>query len=78
VGEFSIGYTYKYIQADANISSFVQDMLAGTDTFGHEVEVAVRVAPKTLFFTHFQVSNRILVPNLDDLFTVRLTFAQLF
>lgn len=78
VGEFEVGYTYKYIQADANISSFVQDLLGGTDTFGHEVQVGVRVAPKTLFFTHFQVANRILVPNLNNLFTVRMTFAQLF
>lgn len=78
VGEFEIGYTYKYLEADANISSFATDMLGGTDTYGHELALGVRVAPKTLFFTNFQVANRILIPALDDLYTLRLTFAQLF
>jgi hypothetical protein len=76
-GNFFIGYNFKYLQKDADISLFVEDQLGGTDFQAHEGVLGVKIFPNTILSATLQAKNGIKVTG-DTVYTFRGNFIQSF
>lgn len=76
VGDWELAYFFKYLEADASVSYFVEDQLGGTDIMAHEGLASVKVWDKTTIFGTYQYANRL--SSSDILHTVRLGVHQAF
>lgn len=56
-GDWQLNYFFKYLEADASVSYFVEDQLGGTDVMAHEGQLLVRVWDKTTLFATYQLAN---------------------
>ncbi|HEY9841607.1 MAG TPA: putative porin [Candidatus Obscuribacterales bacterium] len=76
-GDWQLAYFFKYLEADASVSYFVEDQLGGTDVRAHEGQALVKVWDKTTLFATYQLANGL---TFQDTFrhTVRLGVHQAF
>lgn len=58
-GDWELAYLFKYLEADASLSYFVEDQLGGTDVMAQEGQVAVKVWDKTTLFGTYQYATRL-------------------
>lgn len=76
-GNFFLGYNFKHLQKDANISFFVEDQLGGTDAQAHEGIFGIKIGPNTIISATLQAKNGIKVPGLTA-YTFRTNLIQSF
>lgn len=77
VGNFFVGYDYTNLQADATISFFTDNQLAGTDVNAHMASAGVKLFPSTILSTTFLAKNSI--KKQDPLtYALRVNLIQFF
>jgi hypothetical protein len=76
-GNFFVGYNFKYLQKDANISYFVDELLEGTDAVAHEGLFGIKILPETIISATVQVKNGIKTAG-EPVYTFRAHLIQGF
>lgn len=76
-GDWQLAYFFKYLEADASASYFVEDQLGGTDVMAHEGQAQVRVWDKTTLFASYQYANSLTLTDQHK-HTFRLGLNQSF
>jgi len=77
-GDWQLGYFFKYLEADASVSYFVEDQLLGTDVMAHEGQAAVKLWDQTTLFATYQVATRLSAELDNPRHTLRVGVHQRF
>lgn len=71
-GDLLFNYIYKMHPRDYNLSLVVDENMAGTDVYGHQIDLGVQLTPKANATLTMHVRNSLSQPNLNTLYIVYL------
>ncbi|MEZ0373322.1 MAG: putative porin [Candidatus Sericytochromatia bacterium] len=74
---YFIGYNFKFLEADATFSPFVEESLGGTDLIAHEAVLGFKPFPQTTVMATAQMQNRLSV-TADTVYVLRGIVSQSF
>lgn len=77
-GDWELGYNYRHLEQDYNLSLMVDDFFSGTDVAGHTLHAGVQLAEKTSFSVSWIVRNSLSQPQNPSLNIVYTTLRQDF
>lgn len=75
--DWQLAYLFKYLEADASVSHFVEDQLGGTDVIAHEGQALLKVWDTSTLFLTYQLANG-LRDSANTRHTLRLGIHQSF